>query len=144
MANEEEQGDVIQVDLVLANVDKIAKKLDDMTDPSPRDLLDIVQDDLLKNFKMLAEDVRVCAAAVVRHEESIAELEEEEQESQLTEEDADKILAFCEKAVEIFKAQRAEAKKQGLPVADQYGDLITLGESVIEGVKELVLEEEDE
>jgi len=140
----ETEGDVIQVDLVLGNIEKLTKKLDDMSEPTTRDLLDLLQDEFLPNLKMLAEDTRVCAGAVVRHEDAIADLEEADTQSQLLPEDAEKILAFCEKAVEIFKAQRAEAKKQHLPVADQYNDLITLGEGVIEAVKELVIEEEEE
>ncbi|MFA4971405.1 MAG: hypothetical protein WC683_02245 [bacterium] len=142
--SDETEGDVLKIDMVLENLDKLAKKIDNdvKTDEGSRDLHDFIQDDLLPNLKMLAEDVRVCAAAVVRHEDAIADLEEAEGASQLEQEDADKILAFVEKAVEIFKAQHAESKKQGLPIAAQLADLIELGESVIEGVKDLVIEEE--
>ena len=144
--SDETEGDVLKIDLVLENLDALAKKIDSdvKTDEGSRDLHDFIQDDLLPNLKMLAEDVRVCAAAVVRHEDAIADLEEDEGGSQLEQEDADKILAFCEKAVEVFKAQRAEAKKQSLPIAQQLGDLIELGEAVIAGVKDLIVEEDDD
>ena len=96
-------------------VKKVTKELDDLESvvgaPVPRELHDVLQDGVMKIIATLQTQVASLAFYMSAHEDRISEIEEGDG-SQLLAEDAEPIIAYLQRCVEIFeKLLAADASK---------------------------------
>ena len=108
----------------------------DTLESSPRALHNFLQDDFLPIVRRMHEELTTTMHFVGMHEDRIGALEDGEGGG-LHPEDAEQLLEFLTKAVEVFKSLQRETKIPNL------ASLIQEGEDCVKLVKELSEDEEE-
>lgn len=125
---------------VTEEVGKLTKDLDELdTDPVVRPLHDFMQDKMMPMIATLQREISTLTFYLAAHEDRIVDIEERE-ESQLLPEDAEALLRYIEKSIEIF-SHLAGKENLDLPGMDA---LIESGKELVSFVNQITLPDDDD
>jgi len=118
---------------------KLTSQLDELeTGDQARPLHDFMQDHLMPMIATLQSQIATLTFYLGAHEDRISEIEAGE-ESQLLPEDAEELLRYLTKTVEIFESlDKEKLKLPGLK------SLIEKGKELVEFVEQITLDAEDD
>jgi hypothetical protein len=117
---------------------EIKKQIDDLeTNEESHALHDFLQDKLVPFLGLVADQIGRVSMWAAAHEDRISELEAV-QDSILLPEDADKILEYLEKSIDVFKAIKTTSSIPGVD------ELIKKGEAAIDLVESITVDEDED
>jgi hypothetical protein len=136
---------VLHADRIETELKRISKLIDNevKTTVESRDLHDFIQDELLPLVGLLVSDVKNLAVVVMEHEQSLADIEMNELDTQISKEHADELLEHLEECNALLQQLFEQSKIAGTPLTPLEAR-IAKGKALIEFIKSATISDEDD